>query len=169
MVYGLYRALHAERVFLPPSPAKVAFRELDASVGASGPHDFAVRFSAVRYRHIHVHRIPPRGRDDRETPLRVGRDSESYSLISISEKQKYFCQRGWTGHNSKASRGEVICPSGSQTHVIASASEAIHGATSRKLDCFVASAFARRRASADRSAPRNDGETHRSSFRGDAK
>jgi hypothetical protein len=26
-----------------------------------------------------------------------------------------------------------------------------------KLDCFVASAFARRRASADKSAPRNDG------------
>jgi len=42
---------------------------LDASVGASGPHDFAVRFRAVRQRRIHVHRIPPRVRDDRETPL----------------------------------------------------------------------------------------------------
>jgi hypothetical protein len=29
----------------------------------------------------------------------------------------------------------------------------------RKLDCFVASAFARRRASADKSAPRNDEPT----------
>jgi hypothetical protein len=28
----------------------------------------------------------------------------------------------------------------------------------KRMDCFVASAFARRRASADRSAPRNDGE-----------
>jgi hypothetical protein len=27
------------------------FHQLDASVGASGPHDFAVRVSAVRYRH----------------------------------------------------------------------------------------------------------------------
>ena len=45
------------------------FRQLDASVGASGPHDFAVRTSAVRQRRIHVHRIPPRVRDDRETPL----------------------------------------------------------------------------------------------------
>jgi hypothetical protein len=44
--------------------------ELDASVEASGPHGFAVRVSAVRYRHIHVHRIPPRVRDDREPPLR---------------------------------------------------------------------------------------------------
>ena len=34
------------------------FRELDASVGASGPHDFAVRLSAVRPQHIGVHRIP---------------------------------------------------------------------------------------------------------------
>jgi hypothetical protein len=31
---------------------------LDASAGASGPHDFAVRFSAVRQKRIRVHRIP---------------------------------------------------------------------------------------------------------------
>src|ERR1700726_1998297 len=48
MVYGLFRALPGDRALLPPSPAKVAFRELDASVGASGPHVFAVRLSAVR-------------------------------------------------------------------------------------------------------------------------
>ena len=34
-------------------------RQLDASVGASGPHDFAVRVSAVRQRAARVHRIPP--------------------------------------------------------------------------------------------------------------
>jgi hypothetical protein len=43
---------------------KLASRELDASVGASGPHDFAVRISAVRprkmfvLRRCRVHRIP---------------------------------------------------------------------------------------------------------------
>jgi len=59
---------------------------LDAGVEASGPHDFAVRFSAVRLRavwpltgnppcdhhargHCRVHRIPPYVRDDREAPL----------------------------------------------------------------------------------------------------
>jgi hypothetical protein len=42
---------------------------LDASVEASGPHDFAVRFCAIRQRRIRVHRIPPRVRDDRDTPL----------------------------------------------------------------------------------------------------
>jgi hypothetical protein len=58
MVYGLYRALPGDRALLPPSPAKVAFHKLDASVEASGPHVFAVRFSIVRYRYLHVHRIP---------------------------------------------------------------------------------------------------------------
>ena len=43
--------------------------ELDASVEASGPHDFAVRISTVRQRCLRVHRIPPRVRDDREPPL----------------------------------------------------------------------------------------------------
>jgi hypothetical protein len=40
---SLFRALPGDRAFLPPSSAKIAFRQLDASVGASGPHDFAVR------------------------------------------------------------------------------------------------------------------------------
>jgi len=48
---------------------KLASRELDAGVEASGPHDFAVRFGAVVYSAIRVHRIPPRVRDDREPPL----------------------------------------------------------------------------------------------------
>ena len=34
------------------------FRQLDASIGASGPHDFAVRVSTVRQPCWHVHRIP---------------------------------------------------------------------------------------------------------------
>jgi hypothetical protein len=48
---------------------KLASQELDASVEASEPHDFAVRFGAVRQRRRHVHRIPLRVRDDREPPL----------------------------------------------------------------------------------------------------
>jgi hypothetical protein len=54
---GLLRALPGDRACLPPSPADMSclspvgptqLRELDASVGASGPHDFAVRSSIVR-------------------------------------------------------------------------------------------------------------------------
>jgi hypothetical protein len=70
MVYGLWRALLGDRAVLPPSFAKVAFHKLDASVEASGPHVFTVRFGAARQEHRHVHRIPPRVRDDREPPLR---------------------------------------------------------------------------------------------------
>jgi hypothetical protein len=50
---GLCRALPGDRALLPPSPRGYCFviarlgqqnsAKLDASVGASGPHDFAVR------------------------------------------------------------------------------------------------------------------------------
>ena len=50
-------------------PEKLASQELDASIGASGPHDFAVRISALVFSAVRVHRIPPRVRDDREPPL----------------------------------------------------------------------------------------------------
>jgi hypothetical protein len=50
-------------------PEKLASQDLDASIGASGPHDFSVRFSAVRYRRVRVHCILTRVRDDREPPL----------------------------------------------------------------------------------------------------
>jgi hypothetical protein len=68
MVYGLY-VLSPVIGLLTPSLAEKC-RQLDASVEASGPHDFAVRearafvSSAAR-----VHRIPPHGCDVRETPL----------------------------------------------------------------------------------------------------
>jgi hypothetical protein len=70
MVYSLFRALLGDRAFLPPSPRGVSSTKLDASVGASGPHGFAVRLRRVRQSAIRVHRIPPRVRDDREPPLR---------------------------------------------------------------------------------------------------
>jgi hypothetical protein len=44
---------------------------LTPTIGASGPHGFAVRkVSALVSSATRVHRIPPRVRDDRETPLR---------------------------------------------------------------------------------------------------
>ena len=45
---GFLRALPGDRALLPPSSAVA--RQLDTSVGASGPHDFAVRTSIVRLR-----------------------------------------------------------------------------------------------------------------------
>src|SRR5438270_6902383 len=55
--------------------------QLDASVGASEPHDFAVRVSTVRQRCLRVHRIPSRVRDDREPPpCGTGRAVYSFDL-----------------------------------------------------------------------------------------
>jgi hypothetical protein len=48
--------------------AKLLPQNLNASVEASGPHDFAVRIHAVRQQRIRVHRIPSRVRGDRERP-----------------------------------------------------------------------------------------------------
>src|SRR3979411_205717 len=55
---GFLRALPGDRALLPPSPRETLLAKLDASVGASGPHDFAVRVRAVRLRRMRVHRIP---------------------------------------------------------------------------------------------------------------
>jgi len=63
---------------------------------------------------ISVHRVPSRVDDVAQRPS-SGMDEESYSLVLISEKQKYFSKRGWTRHNCK---GELICPSGSERHVV---------------------------------------------------
>jgi hypothetical protein len=96
-------------VYLVLSPATGLFcrrhpredsRELDASVGASGPYALTVRVSAVRQRRIRVHRIPARVRDDRETPLSSGGTAALLHLIWVFGKSEYFCKRGWTGQIS---------------------------------------------------------------------
>ncbi len=54
------------------SPA-IGSRKLDAGVEASGPHDFAVRTQSALVRSAACgHRIQPRVRDDRDTPLEWG-------------------------------------------------------------------------------------------------
>jgi hypothetical protein len=57
-------------------------RQLDASLGASGPHDFAVRFTRVR---LSAPKRPPHPtpnvRDDRETPLY--RDGTAWDVLLI--------------------------------------------------------------------------------------
>jgi hypothetical protein len=64
-------------------------RSLDASVEASGPHDFAVRIkrcsSAAHQRPSHPE---PNVRDDRETPLLVGRDDSAIFLFLAKRQAK---------------------------------------------------------------------------------
>ena len=72
--------------------------DLNASAEASGPHDFAVRKTdALVSSTARVHRIPPRVRDDRDTPLRVGRDMDDKPVIWVCSKSNYFCGEDWTG------------------------------------------------------------------------
>jgi hypothetical protein len=120
--YGLCRALPGDRALLPPSPADMfclspvgptQLRELDASVGASGPHDFAVRNNISRQRAVdrsQAHHLPcdpiarktlprpphpaPNVRDDRETPLLVGRDGRSCRCDLGGTKTEIFLQTG---------------------------------------------------------------------------
>src|SRR6266700_1334119 len=73
MVYGLFRALPGDRAFLA-TIARGSHRELDASVGASGPHVFAVRLSALRPRAPPRPPHPARAGDVAQRPSSVGLD-----------------------------------------------------------------------------------------------
>src|ERR1700730_18198205 len=109
MVYGLFRALPGDRAFLPPSPAKIASRELDASVGASGPHAFAVR-QPHRPSSAHPASTASRSafRDVAQRPSKE-RDGDRYKVICVFGKPEYFFERGWTEGSTNC---QVICPSG---------------------------------------------------------
>jgi hypothetical protein len=64
-------------LFVTVALKKLASHELDASAGASGPHDFAVRLT--RCSSIAPRRPPHPAahvRDDRETPLERRRDGK---------------------------------------------------------------------------------------------
>ena len=78
--------------------------KLDASVGASGPHAFAVRFSAVRQWHIGVHRIPlPTFVTIASAPFGVGRDGgASASDLGDMDSEIFFSEG--------LDRILVICP-----------------------------------------------------------
>ena len=107
---GFLRALPGDRALLPPSPTKIVFRKLDASVGASGPHDFAVRARAVRHRRIRVHRIPcPTSVTTAKRPSCGHETAGVVGLICPTAEAEYFSRRGWTG---VAANSRLICPSG---------------------------------------------------------
>src|ERR1700756_1947127 len=71
---GFLRSLPGEPGLLPPSLTRSSPRELDISVGISGPHDFAVRVIARSSvaRQASTASLSPTFCDDRETPLFIG-------------------------------------------------------------------------------------------------
>ena len=74
--YDLFRALPGDRLSCHRRRCDAKHHhQLDASIEASGPHDFAVRISAVRLAALSRPSLPaPNVRDDRDTPLLRARD-----------------------------------------------------------------------------------------------
>jgi hypothetical protein len=71
--------------------------KLDASVGASGPHDFAVRVSVARLAILRVHRIPhPTFVTIAKRPSYWVRDLGVLGLILAPREAVYFSTRDWT-------------------------------------------------------------------------
>jgi hypothetical protein len=138
---SLCRALPGDRAVLPPSSADMSclspvgptqLRELDASVGASGPHDFAVREKRLssarrlslkslstrpaipsRAKRCRVHRNPPRVRDDHDTPLLWGGMARLIKMFLPTMEAKYFCKWGWTPLSTNRPTGKS--PHGSES------------------------------------------------------
>ena len=79
--YGLYAISPVTGLFCHRHWRRL-LRQLDTSVGVSGPHDFAVRLRRSRQQH---HPRPPHPapnvRDDREAPLLWERDGDGYRPI----------------------------------------------------------------------------------------
>ena len=74
-------------------------RELDAGVEASGPHDFSVRKKALSSAAPPASIAPqPYVRDDRETPLCVGRDGGGYRSDLGQAGREIFFAEGWTAN-----------------------------------------------------------------------
>ena len=71
--------------------------KLDASVEASGPHDFAVRVSAIRQKHQPRPPHPvPNVRDDRDTPPMWDGMARLIVLIWVRPETECFFKWDWT-------------------------------------------------------------------------
>ena len=102
--YGLYRALPGDRLVCHRRPAGLT-AELDASIGASEPHDFAVRLT---HRSSRAHQRPPHPAPRFVTiasaPLVGTGWGKLIALICPTTEGENFSREGWTGF--------LICPSG---------------------------------------------------------
>jgi hypothetical protein len=77
-------------------PEKLTSQKLDASIGASGPHDFAVRISRARQLQLPRPPHPTAFRDDREPPLLSGETRGETPLICPTRQAEYFLEADLT-------------------------------------------------------------------------
>ncbi len=139
---SLCRALPGDRALLPPSSADKVLSKpgwADATpqnlTPASGRQDHTILPSAAivsrqragnrsqiqrirpaipsRAKRCRVHRIPPRVRDDHDTPLLWGGMAKVLDVIWGVRKQKYFCKQGWTPLSTNRPTGKS--PHGSES------------------------------------------------------
>src|SRR5215475_12324418 len=112
MVLTAYGVRAPERpAFVSPSPADSSSADLAPATRAPGPHALAVRFTShVWRRSASIASRAPRLVTIGRTPLLVEAGRFAYSLIFISEKEKYFRADGLT-------RIRKICPSGKSNWV----------------------------------------------------
>jgi len=121
MVLRLTSCSPVSRAFLPPSQATMRKHQslLDASVGASGPHDFAVRIDAhrlgasIRPSHPALH-----VRDDRDTPLfKRGGTAGISNAASSKRRSEIFFVEGLDIWTYGLSDQRLICPSGKRGRI----------------------------------------------------
>src|SRR5256714_14221879 len=80
--------------------------KLDDSVGASEPHDFAVRLTCCSSK------APSASTASRPAFVTiairpsVGRDGATNEVICFGEERNYFCKRGWTANSATRPSGK---------------------------------------------------------------
>ena len=93
---GFLRALPGDRACLPPSSADRS-ANLSASVGASGPHDFAVRFKRSSSAALSASIASrPASVTIARAPLCQGGTAKELDLIWVHGEAIYFCGEDWT-------------------------------------------------------------------------
>jgi hypothetical protein len=93
--------------------------KLDASVGASGPHDFAVRVSIARLATPTrpSHPAPNVRGDCAYAPLSGAGRRKLVAVICPTAQAEYFYAKGWTGFRVRP----LICPTGKSVAIIRAA------------------------------------------------
>jgi hypothetical protein len=86
----------------PSFPRSVSFpKNLTPAIGASGPHDFAVRVSRIRQSQLSRPSHPTARFVTCATPLLSGGTAPNTQLIWAKNKAEYFSRRGWTGFGAR--------------------------------------------------------------------
>src|SRR6478752_3045609 len=116
---GFLRALPGDHACLPPSPARLLADLTPASERQDHTASPATS-SALVLSAIGVHRIPPRVRDVRETPLLGNGTVRLSELIWVRRKRKYFRKNRKKDSTGEIAPAGLICPSGSLSAVAGS-------------------------------------------------